>query len=125
MLFSRQTTRIPGLSHSERVANRQVLIEPMVAAVHRYIGATKDLQAAFKQVVNYRVRRLVSSAAQNILNSAESTDVLVQACINQSATFDRLLQKHWPGEQVRQHRRCLLCLSLEIVSFTHAVGSRC
>ena len=91
-----------GLSHSERVANRQVLTEAMEAAVWTYIDGTKNQQGSklLEHLPGYLVVHLIRTVAQSILNSSEHTDIIAGACMHQGTTLNRLIQAHWPEPPV-------------------------
>lgn len=91
-----------GLSHSQKVTNRQILSEGMEVAVWNCIHAVKDVRghALWERFPKYKVLYLLECSAQSILNSSESTDAISRASMGRGTHIIRLLQAHIPGEPV-------------------------
>lgn len=82
-----------GLSHSQKVANRQVLIQAMEGAVWTYIDSTNDQQGSrvLEHLPGFLVEYLIKTVAQNILNSTEHTDIVAGACNRQGTALNRMV----------------------------------
>ena len=90
-----------GLDHSQKVTNRQVLSEAVEASMWTFVDATKMQGCTLlEKLPHYRVVCLITCAAHHILNSAESTDVIARACMNQGSTLNHLIQVYWPEDVV-------------------------